>query len=387
MKELRVCLMISLILLQSACALWKSDDDSEVKPAPLPVVKTEVKLDVLWTHEIGEGGGKAYSKLTPAVGEDKIFVADYRGTVVALDLKTGRELWKVELKTALAGGVSVVAGKVLLGTLDGEVIALSSEQGQIVWRNALGSEIVHAPAADATMVALHTVDGKIYALSIADGHTLWFRDYSTPALTLRGTSAPRLYQGGVITTLANGKVVVWRASDGQTIWERPVAQAKGRSELERVVDIDADPVIDGSTLYVVGYHGYVAALDLNGGEILWQRAMSSYLDLSLDREKIYLTDEQSIVHSLSRYGGSEVWSQNLLQDRYLTAPTVWGDSVVVGDYEGYIHLLAPSDGHLQAQLSIGDDGFAADPLVTADGVLIVLGRQGTLKAIQRSVKP
>jgi outer membrane protein assembly factor BamB len=273
---------------------------------------------------------------------------------------------------------------VLVGTSEAEIVALDWADGHEVWRTALDSQVLSKPAANTGTVVAHALGGDLYGLDAASGERRWMFDRNVPVLSLRGSSSPLLIQDVVIAGFANGNLVALEAKVGRQLWEAAVAIPHGRSELERMVDIDSEPQIWGSAVYAVAFHGRVVAIDGRTGTIIWNRDMSSSAGLSVDYRSVYVTDQSSNIWALDRETGGSMWRQDKLYNRNLTAPVPIEDFVVAGDFEGYLHALNASNGELAARVRVDTDGLLARPLV-ADNVLYVYGNGGTLAAYRFAV--
>jgi outer membrane protein assembly factor BamB len=225
------------------------------------------------------------------------------------------------------------------------------------------------------------VDGKLFSINQQTGKREWFFDRNVPILTLRGTSAPISTHGAVISGFDNGKVALFFLEDGKPIWEKRIAQSAGRSELERIVDMDAKPLVVDTRVYVVTYNGNLAALELRSGETLWQREMSSFQNISNSGARLFVTNAQDQVRALSINGGATLWSQTALKNRGLSAPVAAGDYVVAADFEGYLHWMDVTDGHFVYRQQVDSDGISGEPVVSGQQ-LIVLGRSGKLVSIE-----
>jgi outer membrane protein assembly factor BamB len=308
-----------------------------------------------------------------------VLAADRDGRVVELSAETGKKLWQTKTDAPISAGPGAGEGLVLVGTSDAEVLALSIDDGSIVWRAQVSSEVLSVPRVDAGVVVIQTADGTLTGLSSTDGHQLWVSDHSVPVLTLRGTSSPAVQRGGVIAGFANGKVAALTLANGFQVWETSISIPQGRSELERLVDVDANPVIVGDTVYVVSFQGKIAIIDLRSGNLGWSREMSSYTGLGVDYSQVYVTDEDSNVWALSRENGASIWKQDKLHNRALSAPEPFDNYVAVGDFEGYLHLLSTYDGRIAGRVRVDSKGIAARPVAVGD-VLYVYGKGGTLAA-------
>lgn len=379
MRRLPVVLLVMLLGGCSTMAGWFGGEDNATPPAELVDIKDPVRLKELWSRDIGVGYDKQSVNLVPAISGSYILAADRRGRVVELSADTGKKLWETETEAPISAGPGVGEGLVLVGASDGQVIALDLEDGAIKWRTHVSSEVLSVPRIDLGIAIIQSVDGSVTGLGSGDGHQLWVSDHSVPVLTLRGTASPAVERGGVITGLGSGKVVAMTTANGYQVWETSIAIPKGRTEIDRLVDVDADPIIVGDTVYAVSYQGKLAIIDLRSGNLGWSRDMSSYTGLAVDFSKIYVTDADSKLWALSRDNGASVWKQENLHNRALTAPALFGDYVAVGDFEGYLHLLSTYDGHIAGRVRVDRKGIAARPVVI-DDVLYVYGKSGELAA-------
>lgn len=376
----------ALLVLLSGCGTVKdyfAGKDNADPPAPLPPLTATLSVQTVWSARAGVGSAKEYVKLTPSVSSDKVFAADSAGLVSAYQAGTGQIIWSVQTKAPVSGGTGSGEGLVLVGTRDAEVLALDAASGAEKWRAQLSSEVLSAPRAEAGIVVVRTVDGKLFGLKADDGSRLWVYQSSTPSLTLRGTSSPLLHEGKVMAGLANGKLAALSLSDGKLLWEATVAEPRGRSELERLVDITGELQMQDDILYAVSFQGRLAAVDTNSGRLVWVREIRSQAGLAVDEHAVYVTDNQSHVLALDRRDGGILWKQDKLHDRAVTAPAVYGDYLVVGDFEGYLHWLNRTDGAFAARVRVDDAGLLAAP-VTMDDTLYALGKGGALTALRAS---
>lgn len=383
-RPIETLLLLAGLSLASGCtALGNLFDnpDNTAEPAELVDFEPTIKVRTVWQRRVGSGAGNLFLKLRPAIDGERVYAATRDGRVRAFDARTGESVWDTETDSPLSGGPGVGDGLVLLGTSDGEVIALGEDDGEIKWRARVSSEVLSSPGSRGGVSVARTIDGKLFGLSADDGTRLWVYDRTTPVLTLRGTSSPALAEGTAIAGFDNGQVVAIALSNGQPLWEARVAVPRGRTELERMVDIDADPVIDGKAVYAVTYQGQVAALELFSGEVIWRRDMSSHAGLGVGRENIYVTDDASHVWALNRANSASMWRQAKLEARHVSPPAVFGQFVVVGDLEGYVHWLRREDGQFVARVRIDSDSIVAAPVATSFAVY-VYGSGGELAALQ-----
>ncbi|WP_027903412.1 MULTISPECIES: outer membrane protein assembly factor BamB [unclassified Pseudomonas] len=369
--------MLALAFLAVGCS---SNSKKELPPAELPKFTEEVKLQKEWSRSIGDGQGDIYNMLEPVVDGEQIFAADVEGLVVAMDRMTGKVAWKKELEVPVSGAVAASYGMVVVGTLKGEVIALDSSNGEEKWRARVPSEVLSAPAISSDTVLVQTQDDTLVALDAYSGQQRWIFENTPAVLTLRGTGSPLLTNQLAIAGLSSGKVIALDAQRGIPVWEQRVAIPQGRSELDRIVDIDGGLLLSGGQLYVVSYQGRVAALDLQSGRVIWQREASSSMGVAQGLGNVYVTLANGTVESIDERSASALWTNDALARRQLSSPAVFSSYVAFGDFEGYLHLVSQVDGRFVGRTRIDSDGLRARPVVVGDW-LYAFGNGGKLVAL------
>lgn len=369
--------LLALAVMAVGCS---SNSKKELPPAELTKFTEEVILQKKWSHSVGDGQGKTYNMLVPAIDGERIYAADVNGEIVALDRETGATLWKKDLDLPVSGAVGVAYGLLTIGTLKGEVVALDSSTGDEKWRAKVTSEVLAPPANNGDVVVVQTQDDRVIGLDAYTGSQRWIYESTPAVLTLRGTSAPLVTNRLAVAGLSTGKVVALDISNGVPVWEQRVAIPQGRSELERVVDIDGGLLLSGGTLYVASYQGRVAGLDLESGRVLWQRDASSYDGVAQGFGSVYVSLASGTVEGIDERSSTALWSNESLARRQLSAPEVFSSYVAVGDFEGYLHLLSQVDGRFVGRERIDSDGLRARPLVVGD-MIYVYGNSGKLEAL------
>jgi outer membrane protein assembly factor BamB len=374
--------IVGLTFLLTACLGIFGSDESILPPAELIDFEAEFKPEIVWSEDAGDGAKSEYTDLSLWLNDGNVVAVDHMGEVNSYDALTGELNWQIELDVPVIAGAGGGEGLILIGTQEGEVIALNENSGEFIWRMRLTSEVLSPPKAGLGVVVARTADGRMSGLSTDDGVVLWNYQRSVPLLSLRGASPPALIDDKVIAGYANGKVVALSITDGKVIWEKSVAVSRGRTEIDRLVDIDSELVIKYSRIYVVAYHGNLAALDVETGRVLWTREMSSRSGLDADPDTaIYVSDESSYVWAVQDGSGDGLWRQTELLRRNITAPVIVGDYVIVGDLEGYVHWLSREDGRFVARMRISRDAIRSKPLV-GDGLVYISAIDGTVSAIR-----
>jgi outer membrane protein assembly factor BamB len=359
-----------------------SGGDGSTPPRELEEISNEVVITEVWKQNLIEGQGDDFLKLELAVSEDKVFVADREGLVLALDKESGEKVWEVETELPISGGLEIGGDKLFFGTTDAEVVALTLADGDTAWTSQVSSEVLSIPRFSENFLVIRSIDGAITALNTDEGKEVWSYIRDVPALSLRGTSSPVLKSGGVISGYANGQLVVLRLADGAQIWETSVAIPRGRGALSRMVDVDADPVAGDRYIYAATFNGGVAAVDVGSGQIAWRRAeMSSYKTMVADWISLYVVDVNNHVWSADHSNGQINWQQDSLENRRLTALTKLGDYLLTADFEGYLHILSASDGHLMGRMKVSDTAITAPPVVDGD-LIYIQDIDGEITALQ-----
>ncbi|VAX10695.1 Outer membrane beta-barrel assembly protein BamB [hydrothermal vent metagenome] len=362
---------------------WFETEDNIDPPAELVVLKDDVEVRTLWSTSVGKGTKGQRLELAPHVSNDMVYVADSRGNVVALNTASGDLVWEVDTELPLSGGPGAGVGLVLVGSRDGDVVALDAASGKEKWRKRVSSEILSVPQADQGMVIIHTMDGSLVGLDASTGEQIWDYKRSVPVLSLRGSSSPVISGTTVICGFASGKLVAFNLSNGDLLWEASISPPTGRTELERMVDIDGELAVVDGVIYAATFQGDLAAVSAETGVVLWRRSMSSHAGVGADLRQIYISDDEDHVWAVEPRNGAALWKQKKLHGRKLSAPAVLGSFILVGDFEGYVHWLSIEDGSLVARSRVGDDPISTPPIID-NGVAYIYGDGGDLAAFRES---
>jgi outer membrane protein assembly factor BamB len=367
--------LLPVLALAAACSKEKDVEP----PAELVDFQETLRVDRAWKVSMGGGEEVMRLALSPAVDGTTVYLAGHDGEVAAVGLENGRQLWETRLKLGLSAGPGVGEGLVVVGTPEGDLIALDAAAGTERWRVRLNGEILARPAVGGGTVVVHAVDGTVHGLKAADGTPAWSHEQQVPRLSLRGSAPPVIAGDAVLCAFDNGRVSALGLAEGDLLWSATVSPPRGRTELERLVDIDSAVQVTGDDVFVVGYQGRVAMLARNSGQIWWARDLSSYRGLALDDTSAFVSTADSAVVSVSRRDGTEQWRQDAMRLRGLSGPAVDGDAVVVGDFEGYLHWLDRGTGQLLGRTRAGSDRISNAP-VAVDGIVLVQDDGGTVSA-------
>lgn len=368
-------------------------------PAELTAFKSALAVEARWARQLGKGVDKHFIALTPLVERDRIYAADRKGRVEAFELESAARVWRADLDTAINGGPGDGGDLLLLGG-DAEVIALDKRDGQVRWRAPVSSEVLAAPRRSGNVVVARSVDGALFGLDASDGRRLWRYSQPVPLLSLRGVGEPQIEGSIVVAGFDSGRLAAVSLQDGRPLWETALAIPRGRTELERMVDVDARLVVRDGVVYAAGYQGRIAALTLDSGRLLWTRDFSTWSGLAVAGRDLYVTDAEGNLWALARSNGGTLWRQNALRGRSLSAPAVQGGAVVVADFEGYVHWLSREEGSLLARVRVEDwealypvpsyypgNGYQEDRAVLAapqvlDDHVYAMDKRGTLNALR-----
>lgn len=350
-------------------------------PAELQDIEGPILTETAWTTDVGSGSDEQRLNLVPFHDQGRLYVADASGDVVVLDAANGQRHWSVSLDAPVSGGPGAGDGLVAVGTLDAEVIALQMADGQERWRSTVSSEVLATPVIAQGRVIVRTIDGKIFGLDAATGEQKWIYEREIPVLTLRGTATPAISGSNVLCGLAGGKLLALDIKTGEVQWESTVSVPSGRSELERLSDIDGTPLMMDGLVFVATYQGDVAALSEQSGRLLWRRKFSAYSDMAVDQNQLYASDASGFVWAMDVDNGAARWKQEALKNRQLSSVAVLDKVLAVGDFEGYVHFLSIRDGALIGRTRVGSDPITRGVLKAGD-VLYVQGEGGDLEALR-----
>lgn len=368
-------LVVALLLGGCASTSEKPPEPTELIDIDSPVAEA----DDAWSRGAGAGFASEPAGFRAAVGDNLVVTADEKGQVFAFALDSGKQLWKQDLDRPVVSGPAIVENLAILGTREGQVIAVSLEDGSERWEARVSGEVLAPAVGGEGVVVVRSFDGFVYGLKAEGGQRLWAVDRTVPTLTLRGISAPILEQGKVILGTDGGNVLAIGLHDGVPEWEATVSIPTGRSELERLVDVDASPLTDGVDVYAASYAGDLVAMDIGTGEVRWSQKVASLRGMAYEGDRLFVTDPECRIVAVDRNSGAKLWTSEALRYRDCTGPVIHRGLVVVGDLEGYLHWLGPEDGKVLLRDRPVRDPMA--PPVVVDGRLLALSEEGKLVAI------
>ncbi|GMR17362.1 MAG: outer membrane protein assembly factor BamB [Gammaproteobacteria bacterium] len=375
----RLLLMACVTVVAAGCSLFGGGDDEELPPAELLKFKQTLDVRKIWSAKLGKGSEFLRLALRPAGDGNRVYAASIDGVVSAFDAASGKRVWRRELELRLSAGPGVGEGLVVVAGSDGDLVALQASDGSDVWRIDIDGESLAAPLIHQPFVVAYTIDGSLRVYSIFDGSEAWSLEQALPALTLRGSASPVISGDTVMTGFDNGRLIAVDIATGAIEWEVMLSPPTGRSDLERLSDVDGAMAVVGQDLYAAGYQGRVAALAVESGQILWAREISTYVGVGADWNNVYVVGAEGELLALQRRNGGEVWRQEALLRRGPTAPVAFNTAVVVGDFDGYVHFFNNADGTPVARKRIGGGMVSGAPVVIG-GRLYAQSESGTITA-------
>jgi outer membrane protein assembly factor BamB len=368
----------SLALALAGCGVFGIGSSSDApKPTPLtPIANETAKPRAIWTASVGKSLGFQF---VPELEGGRVYAASGDGVITFLEEDTGRPVGKVDTKAKLSGGLAIEDGKLIVGTLKGEVMAFDTA-GKNAWTSNVGGEVI-APASVSRQVAVvRTADGRIFGLGLADGKRRWVFQRPMPSLLLRTDAGTQAIGGDVVAGYPGGKLIALDIDDGKLTWEVTVSLPRGATELERIADVAGVPAMDGGRVCAAAFQGKSACFDIQTRNMIWSRDIWSSKALVVDAKNVYLSDNTGNVHALDKNTGASLWKQDKLAHRRLTAPMIVNGNIVVGDGQGYLHVLKPEDGSFIGRLAT--DGSPIHAMVPAPGGLVAQTGNGSVVLVR-----
>jgi outer membrane protein assembly factor BamB len=381
MRNTLISALLVLLVLPGCSWIRSWGDDDPGDPAPLVDFDSTLKVGKVWSTQIGDGMGKHGLSMGPYYSSGTLFAADHKGKLVSVNAESGHKNWELKTKQTFSGGPGLDDNHIYMGTIDGRVVAFDRNNGDELWNAQVSSEVLAPPVSEDNIVVVRCIDGRVFGLDADNGARVWIYDHSVPLLTLRG-NANLLVRGGVIFIgYDDGSVVTLHLEDGSVLWTQSVVPPEGRTELQRLADIGQQMVIVAGDLIVSSYKDHVVSLAADSGRLLWFKDISSATGVQVDRTNLAISETSGDLWLLDRRNGSTIWKQDQLTNRGLTRPAFYGQYVVAGDQEGYLHWIDSGSGEFVARERAGKKGFAAAPLAIGT-TLYVLTNKGDLIAFR-----
>lgn len=378
-------IMLGLVSLLQACTQVDNyilGKDNTPKPSPLAAITSKATMKLDWSIPTGKSNkNSTYLKLKPVIRGNIIYTASTSGLVQAIDKTHGNVLWSTQLE-GIVSGPTVAGDSVAVGTNASHIVLLKQADGSKRWQARVSSDVLSKPAIANNKVIVKTIDGNLYAFDSRNGEKIWVVDHGSPSLILKASSSPVIMGQLILVGFSDGKLDAVDINFGHVIWQRSIAYASGSSDVERLVDIDADPIVRAGIVYLASYQGYVGALSLENGQFKWNRPASTYRNMAIDANTLYMTDSDDILWAFDRENGNVKWKQVSLKARGLSEPVLMGNRLVVGDRTGYLHLISAQNGELLSRTQL-NGAIDVSPSVSGNRVYVMTSN-GKLNCISVS---
>ena len=375
----RLLLLAGPALLMVGCSIFGGDDDDVLPPKELIKFEATMPIKKAWSAKLGKGSEFMRVSLSPAGDGKSVYAASRDGVITAFNPDSGKGIWRVELDLPLSAGPGVGEDRIVVAGSDGELVCLDAKDGREIWRINIDAESLARPLIKNGSIVVQTIDGQLRVYALFDGAERWSIVQDAPRLTLRGSSSPVVVGSTVIAGFDNGRLVGANLATGVTAWEAMLSPPTGRSDLDRLADVDGTLAVADRDVFAAGYQGRLAAVASESGQILWARDISTHVGVGVDITNVYSLDGDGELIALMRRDGSEVWRQDALLRREPTSPVAFGNAVAIGDFEGYVHLFSSIDGRPVARVRVGKGMLSGAPVVIGNK-LYVQSESGLLEA-------
>jgi len=342
-------ILLILVALVAGCS-----SSGKKEYPPLDTVENKIEITPVWVKNVGKKSFIESRQFGISTDDARVFLSDAGGNIMALNQENGAILWKKSMGDLVLNGPIADGETLYVSTNEAQFFALRASDGEVLWQSGLSSEMLADPVMNDKYIYLQTIDGKLYALNRKNGEKVWVDSREVPPLTLRGTSSPLLLKSMVIAGFANGKLTALDPETGSHLWETAISIASGRTDLQRMVDIDGSIQADSDQVYAVTYQGRIAALSQQDGRTNWSREMSAFRGVKIDGQQLYVVDASDQVWALDRKTGATIWRQDKLEGRDLTGVVLVNNAIVVADGAGYLHWLSREDGSFVAREYLKD---------------------------------
>lgn len=367
---------VSLLGLSIAGCSMFSSSDTRNDPAELTPISATVNAGIVWRATVGSGTSYGFA---PAIVGDAVYAASSDGHVARINANDGSVAWNKQVTKSLAAGVGSDGNTVAVVTPEGEVIALNGN-GEEKWRAQATSEVGIVPWVGSGVVVVRSGDYRVQAFNAENGERIWNVQRPGPALALRAPARMSEVQKLILSGMPGGRLLAIEPGSGAVIWEGIVAVPRGASDLERVNDVVGIPIVQGDLLCAVAYQGRVTCFNVKeGGRTVWANTISSIVGMGADTQRLYIPDNRDKLVSYTLEKGDPVWSQDALRNRRVTEPASTGSYVVLGDFEGYVHILSAGTGEFAGRVNVGGGAMQAPTQVIAGGVIVQAGDSSVVR--------
>ena len=333
---------------------------------------------------IGAGSARRSRLLaTPIVHQGYAVAMDARGNVSAVSLSNGGRAWTVATKPEKergrgASGAGLAAGgnRVFVATAYGTLVALDIATGAQVWEARLSAPARSAPTVADGKVYVVSATNVVHAINTADGTEAWMFNGISETAGIMAPSSAAVSGDRVIVPYSSGEIIGFNANDGQPLWSDQLTGQSRFSTVSGIRDVAARPVIVGNTAYAVGVGGRLAAVSIKDGNRLWGANVASSSTPAVSGNTIFVATLDNRLLAVDRENGSFRWSANLPAKTTWVGPLLAGNALWLGSSDGRILRASPVDGSTISETRVGKAVLI--PPIGAAGRVLVLDDSGRL---------
>ena len=339
--------ILQIVFILSSCSslqglkFWETDEVDLDEPKELLSYENQKDLSITWN--LSFDGENEIGNFEPGFSSQNLFFADSEGTLSSIAINNGETVWSTQLNF-LASGTAAGFGIVVVADVDGNVIALDQKDGAQLWSTNVKGEILSKSVIDTKIVVVKSGSGELIGLNRVSGEIEWSYRSKLPPLTVRGSSSPVLSDDKVFVSFDNGRLGVFDINSGFPLWDGAISYVSGTSELANLIDGDSSPVIEGGLVYTTNYQGNLNIFDIAQKRSVWTNEISSFYSPIIMRGLLIVAEADSTMKSFSLTSLEESWINEDYLNRELSNPVSYKGSLIVGDFEGYIHIIDPLNG-------------------------------------------
>ncbi|WPP54478.1 outer membrane protein assembly factor BamB [Acinetobacter pittii] len=357
-----------------------SNKVKEAKPNPLPkLTESKKTLVPVFSHSVSSTDKADPLRLHLDASEGVVFTLDPKGEVAAYRGK--QRLWEKKVsKLGLSSGVEAAEGIVVVGNSKGQLFALDQATGEQKWTAQLSGALLSPSLVQSGRVITIANDGTVFAHDAGSGQQVWAYKLPNVQFSLRGQASPvSLDPRTVLIASANAYVYAIDTISGIPRFQRRVAVSEGRSDIQRLIDIDGDPTVAGQFMVTTSFQGQVTVTDLASQRVVWSEDSSSTKRPEVYDNKVFVSSTDGKLTAYDLTTGEQVWQNDSLLNRHLSNPVVLGSDLIVGDLDGVLHLVDPATGKLIGRSKTSGE---VNTLRVIENQLYVSTRKGDLSIWQ-----
>jgi len=366
---------------------WISDPHQN-PPTDLYDVVNNKNISRLWTAQLGteslwdiDKKSHEIHTLDMFIYEDFLFTLNHDGVIKKFDVMSGSLLWEKDFNFKVSAGLSGNSDLLYFVSSEGDLWCID-HNGKELWKSYVGGQVFVSPMPNTTFVTVKLNFNKFIQINNVDGSIEWTYQSPNPPLTINSQGKMSFSNGAIYSGIPGGKLIAIEAKTGLLVWEATISQSKGVTEIDRANDITSQPVIDGPIVYSVSSSGKIAAIDRRSSKTLWDRSLSSFVGLNLYGNDIILVNEIGSIYSLQNEAGKTNWRNADLQYRNIGRGIIAADLIAVGDFDGYLHFIDPSDGKIINRIQLSDSQILDNIINVSDSKLIVRDADGNIHCLE-----